>query len=124
MTEIGASVLWGTEHMSYKQLLTRLRSRFGNIDMEEKYQLELKCYKRKSNETLRELAESIRQRMMLAYPGDRSLMAEHLAKEHFICALDDSKLDLKIREKEPKTLDAALKIAQRMEVFQNKLSNR
>ena len=51
-------------------------------------------------------------------------MAEHLAKEHFICALDDPKLELKIREKEPKTLDAALKIAQRMEVFQNAINHR
>jgi len=51
-------------------------------------------------------------------------MAEHLAKEHFICALDDPKLELKIREKEPKTLNAALKIAQRMEIFQNAINHR
>ena len=124
MTGIAASMLWDTDHLSYRELLARLMSRFGNVDMEEKFQLELQCYKRKSNETLRELAQSIRQKMMLAYPGDRSLIAEHLAKEHFICALDDPKLELKIREKEPKTLDAALKIAQRMEVFQNAVNHR
>jgi len=104
MTGIAASMLWDTDHMSYKELLARLRSRFGNVDMEEKFQLELQCYKRKSNETLRELAQSIRQKMMLAYPGDRSLIAEHLAKEHFICALDDPKLELKIREKKTKNI--------------------
>ena len=46
--------------------------------------------------------------MMLAYPGDRSAMAERMAKEHFICALDDPELELKVKEKKPQTLDSAL----------------
>ena len=49
--------------------------------------------------------------MMLAYPEDRSMMSERLAKEHFICAFDDPELELKEREKEPQTLDTALKYA-------------
>ena len=94
------------------------------MDMEEKYQAELQCRRRKPNEALRELAQDIRRLMMLAYPADRSDMSERLAKEHFICALDDPELELKVREKEPQTLDSALKSAQRLEVFRNAVRQR
>ena len=121
---VAAQMLWGTEEMSYKQLVARLRSRFGSLDMEEKYQAELQCRSRKPNESLRELAQDVRRLMMLAYPGDRSTMSERLAKEHFICAFDDPDLELKVREKEPQTLDSALKYAQRLEVFRNAVRQR
>ena len=124
LTGPAARMLWGTEEMTFRQLVARLRSRFGSFDMEEKYQAELQCRRRKPSETLRELAQDIRRLMMLAYPGDRSDMAERLAKEHFICAFDEPELELKVREKEPQTLDAALKYAQRFEVFRNAVRQR
>ena len=119
LTGAAAQMLWGTKRMSFRELVGRLRSRFGSLDMEEKYQTEVQCRRRRSEETLRELAQDIRRLMMLAYPGDRSAMAERLAKEYFICALDDPELELKVREKEPQTLDSALKAAQRLEVFRS-----
>jgi len=124
LTGVAARMLWGTEEMTFKQLIARLRSRFGSLDMEEKYQAELQCRRRKPNEALRELAQDIRRLMMLAYPGDRSDMSERLAKEHFICAFDDPELELKVRENEPQTLDSALKSAQRLEVFRSAVRQR
>ena len=124
LTGVAAHMLWGTEDMSFRQLVTRLRSRFGSLDMEEKYQAELQCRRRKPNESLRELAQDIRRLMMLAYPDDRSIMSERLAKEHFLLAFDDPDLELKVREKEPQTLDSALKYAQRLEVFRNAVRQR
>jgi len=47
-------------------------------------------------------------------------MSERLAREHFICAFDDPDLELKVREKEPQTLDSALRYAQRLEVFKKR----
>jgi len=38
--------------------------------------------------------------------------------------LDDPKLELKVRENEPQTLDSALKSAQRLEVFSNAVKQR
>ena len=114
-----AQMLWGAGDMSFKRLVSRLRSRFGSSDMEERYQAELQCRRRRSNESLRELAQDIRRLMMLSYPGDRSVMAERLAKEYFVAALEDPDLELKVREREPQTLDSALKTAQRLEVFRN-----
>jgi len=55
------------------------------------------CRRRRPDETVPELAQDIRRLMTLAYPGDRSSMAERLAKEHFLCAIDDQELELKVR---------------------------
>jgi len=124
LTGSAAQMLWGTEEMSFRQLIARLRSRFGSLEMEEKYQAELQCRRRNPGESLRELAQDIRRLMILAYSDDRSPMSERLAKEHFISAIDEPELELKVREKEPQTLDAALKYAQRLEVFKNAVRQR
>jgi len=42
-TGTAAQMLWGTEEMSFRQLIARLCSRFGNLEMKEKYQAELQC---------------------------------------------------------------------------------
>ena len=124
MTRTAARMLWGTEQMTYKQLVARLRFRFGDLDMEEKYQAELQCRRRRPNESLRELAQDIRRLMMLSYPGDHSVTSERLAKEYFLNAFDDPTFELKVREKEPQTLDVAWKYAQRLEVFRNAVKQR
>lgn len=112
------------QKISYKELVEKLRSRYGGRGTEERFQIELKCRRRKKNESLRELAQDIKKLMMLAYPGDRSSMGEHMARDHFITALDDPELELKIFEREPQTLEAAVKIAQRLEVFRDAVSQR
>ena len=113
-----AQMLWGAGDMSFKQLVSRLRSRFGSSDMS------FICLIWRSNESLRELAQDIRRLMMLSYFGDKSAMAERLAKEYFVAALEDPDLELKVGEREPQTLDSALKTAQRLEVFRNAVRQR
>jgi len=81
--------------------------------MEEKFQTQLQCRSRHPKESLRELGQDIRRLMILAYPGENSRMAERVAREHFTVALDDPELELKVREREPQTLDDAIMIAQR-----------
>jgi len=124
LTGSAAQLLWDAENLSYKELVEKLRSRYGGRGTEERFQIELKCRRRKKNESLRELAQDIKKLMMLAYPGDRSSMGEHMARDHFITALDDPELELKIFEREPQTLEAAVKIAQRLEVFRDAVSQR
>ena len=87
--------------------------------MEEKYQTELRCRRRNRGEALRELAQDIRRLMTMAYPGEKSSLSEHIARDSFLSALGDAELELKIREREPQDLDEALRIAQRIEVFKN-----
>ena len=119
LSGIAAQLLWDTEELSYNQLLEKLESRSGGKGMEEKFQTELQCRRRLKGETLRELAQDIQRLMALAYPSEKSSLSEHIARDAFLSALDDPKFELKIREREPINWDAAVKIAQRFEVFRS-----
>ena len=119
LTGTAAQLLWGTEGLSYDELLEELKCRYSGKGMEEKFQTELRCRRRNRGESLRELAQDVRRLMTLAYPGEKSSLSEHIARDSFLTALGDSELELKIREREPAGLDEALRIAQRFEVFRN-----
>jgi len=54
--------------------------------------------------------------MALAYPEERSSLADRIARDAFLSALDDPEFELKIREREPADLDTAVKIAHRYKV--------
>ena len=114
-------MLWGTEGMSFDQLVVRLRSRFGSQEMEVKFEAELQCRRRRKGEDLTELAQDIRRLMIMAYSDDRS---QRLAMEHFIVAMDDPELEMKVREKELQNLDAAVMYAQRLEAFKYSVRQR
>jgi transposase InsO family protein len=59
--------------------------------------------------------------MALAYPQmSGSPMYEEMGKAYFISALEDPVLKLKIEEREPKDLDAAYRLAERLEVYLSK----
>jgi hypothetical protein len=117
LTGIAAQLLWNTTDLSYRQLVEKLQDRFGGKGLEEKFQNELRCRRRTKNESIRELAQDIQRLMTLAYPGERSKLSEHLARDSFLIALDDPEMELKVREREPEDLESAVKLAQRFEVF-------
>ena len=85
LTGIAAQLLWGTEDATYDQLLEKLRNRFGGRGMEEKFPNELRCRRRARGETLRELAQDVQRLMALAYPGEKSSLSEHIARDAFDC---------------------------------------
>src|SRR5664279_840473 len=114
-----AQLLWGTEDLEYVELIEKLRNRYGGKGMEEKYQNELRCRRRSKGESLRELSQDIQRLMALAYPGEKSTLSEHIARDAFLSSLDDPELELKVREREPTDLDGAVKLAQRFEVFKS-----
>ena len=57
--------------------------------------------------------------MALAYPGENGRLSEMMARDAFLSALDDIGLEVRVREREPVDLDAALRLAIRLEVYQN-----
>ena len=87
--------------------------------MEERFQTELRCRRRKRGESVRELAQDIRRLLTLAYPGEQSRLVEHLGRDAFLTALDYPDLELRIRECEPQSLDAAVRLAQRFEIYRD-----
>ena len=79
--------------------------------MEEKFQTELRCRRRSKGESLRELPQDIRRLMAMAYPGKKSSLSEHIARDSFLTALGDAEFKLKVRERKPKDLDEAVGIS-------------
>ena len=96
--------------MDYDGLVERLRGQFGGKGMEERFQTELRCRRRQKRESIRELAQDISRLTTLAYPGEKSNLAEHIARDAFLVALDEPELELKIRESEPPDFDSAVKV--------------
>jgi len=124
LTGAAAQLLWGAEGLSYEELLEKLKCRYSGKGMEEKFPNDLRCRRRNRGESLRELAQDIRRLMILAYPGEKSGLAEHIARDAFLAASNDPEFELKIREREPNDLDEALKLAQRFEVFKGAIQPR
>ena len=56
--------------------------------------------------------------MALAHPNEGPALVNHVAKEAFVIALGDPTLQLKVIEREPKTVEDALNIAVKMEAYQ------
>jgi len=117
-----AQLLWGAHELSYEELVDKLRKRFGSRGMEERFQTELRCRRRKRDETIRELAQDIRRLLTLAYPGEQSRVIEHIGRDAFLAALDDPEFELKIRERDPSDLDTAVCLAQRFEISRGVVS--
>jgi len=56
--------------------------------------------------------------VVLACPNEGPALVNHVAKEAFVIALSDPILQLKVIEREPKTVEDALNIAVKMEAYQ------
>jgi len=126
LVDSAANILWdrgiNTQNLTYKELSQKVRQRWGSEGQEERYQSELRSRRRKKGETLQNLYQDIRRLMSLAYPGELSKFSESIAKDAFLNALDDVRLELRCREQEPKDLDAALRTALRFEQYERAVS--
>ena len=94
-----------------------LKERFGEVNQADKYRIEVKNRKRQPGETLRSLYSDIRRLVALALPGFDRKASETMASDYFIGALNDPDFALKVRERSPKDLDTALRIALQLEVW-------
>jgi len=57
----------------------------------------------------------------LAYPSSVSALTTHVAREAFVAALGDSALQLKVMEREPKSVEDVLNCATKQEAFETSL---
>jgi len=98
-------------HASYEKLVTRLKSRFGEEGQSSLYRSQMSTWRRKPDETLQMLYHDVSRMSGLAYPGKGSRHRDLAATETFIEALENGNLRMRIRDKEPRSLDHALQIA-------------
>ena len=120
LTGEAAQILWdmGADGVkTSKDLIRQLQARYGSANQTALYRTQLKFRRRQRGETLAELVNDVRRLIVLAYPGPSSPMKEAFACEAFLEALNDEDLALKIREKEPPTLEEAYQFAMRLEAY-------
>ena len=116
---IAGQVLWDAgSQPTVADVITLLRTRFGNELQAERFKAELKVRRRRPNESLLQLYQDISKLVALAYPDSTQELSSHVAKEAYVIALNDPRLQLKVIEREPKTVEDALNIASKMEAFQ------
>ena len=103
--------------VSYSALVDVLQQRFGASGQTETHRTQLRCRRQQKNETLAELMQDIRRLMALAYPVPNEEVTEILARDVFIDALIDREIALKVREREPKDLQHAYRLAMNYESY-------
>jgi len=119
-----ALVLWGlTPGATTATVVNLLRTRFGHEMQAERFRAELRARRHKPGESLQSLYLEISRMASLAHPLAESVpeLAAHVAKEAFIAALDDPSLQLKVMEKEPDNIEAALRVASKQEAYETAL---
>ena len=99
------------------KIIALLRTRFGNELQSERFRAELKTRRHQPHEPLQQLYLDVSKLVTLAYPGKLAELCNHVAKEAFVEALGDPRLQLKVLEREPKTVEDALAVASRMEAY-------
>ena len=102
---------------TFEELFNKLEGRFGTEDRADEFLAKLETRKRGANETLQHLYHDIEKLVALSCPGPPSAHSDRYAVWSFLRALDDATLAEKVRDKQPKTLDEAFKMAQRFESF-------
>ena len=105
------------QRRDYKSLLQALQMRFGSIERSELFRAKLKTKTKGEKETLSELAQSVKKLTRQAYPRADPYMTGTLALDHFIDALPDREMKLRIREAHPKNIEEAEMLAIRLETY-------
>ena len=117
-----AQVLWefnASGLSSWSDLVKRLRARYGSSDQSMLYRTQLRTRRQKEGESLQALSQDIRRLMVLAYAGPSTEMSEMVAIDAFLDALIDTDLALRVRDREPTTLELACRYAIRLEANQS-----
>ena len=96
------------DRKSFHKLEAALESRFGARHQQQQSRMLLSTKKRQ-DEPLQEFVESLKRRVMLAYPHASSDIQDALAMHHLTTAVDVSARSEILRQK-PKTLQEALEI--------------
>ena len=101
----------------YKSLVKALEERVAPPNQTELYRVQLTERRQKPAESLPELGQAIRRLVNLAYPTVPENVRDTLAKQHFIEALADSEMRIRIKQSRPQNLNDAIRLAVELETF-------
>ena len=103
------------DRKDYDKIVNVLTIRFGSVNRAEVFRGELQTRTKRRDESLPELAQSIKKLTRKAYPSASSNVIETLAMDYFIDAIPFKEVRIRLREVCPKTLAEAEKIAVRLD---------
>lgn len=121
LDKAATQLLWdfgAREDVSYEQLVQRLRQRYGAEGQAETFRAQLYYRRQRMDESLSDLLHDIRRLVVLAYPVPSSETTEIVARDAFLEAIRDRELSLKVREREPRSIDEAYRMALRLGAYQ------
>jgi hypothetical protein len=117
-------ILWDAGPQSTADEVIRLlRARFGTADQAERFRAELRSRRRHKGESLQSLYNDISRLMALSFTGPSNSTTQIVGRDAFLDALDNDNLRIRILEREPQTLEAALKIASKLEAYDKSTSS-
>ena len=119
LTGQAGEVLWQLSPESMEaDVVNLLQNRFGSEHQTERYRLELQSRRRQKGESIQSLYNDIRRLLALGWPGKTGdSVVEALGKDYFLAALSDPTLRIRVLDQCPKTLDDALVVVGRMELY-------
>ena len=107
-----AEVLFENERsINLEQLRNELKDNFGNEGFQNEFETQLKTRRRQKGETLRVLYQDVNRLVIQAYPGQSGSIRDKLAIDAFIVSLNDSELELSVRNACTKTLKECFRTA-------------
>ena len=105
------------ERRDFQSLVKILNLRFGSVNRAEIFKANLQTRVKRREESISELAQSIKKWTRQAYPNAPSTVISTLARDHFIDALPESDMRLRIREGQAKDIAEAEILALRLEAY-------
>jgi len=121
LDKAATQLLWdfgAEENVTYEKLVDRLRQRYGTEGQAETFRTQLYYRRQRPDESLSDLLHDIRRLVVLAYPVPSNATTEILARDAFLEAIYDRELSLKVREREPRSIDEAYRMALRLGAYQ------
>jgi hypothetical protein len=101
--------------LGFSDMVAKLQAQFGTAEQSSLYENQLKARRRGRNETLQDYFLDISRLMVLAYPGPPSELLGKLGVNAFVDGLDDESLEIRVRDRFPKDLESAFRIALQLE---------
>lgn len=83
----------------------------------ETFGTQLRCGRQREKESLADLLHDVRRLVTLAYPAPTSETTEAIARDAFLDTMLDGELSLRVREKEPRSLDETFRTAVHLETY-------
>jgi len=105
------------QRRDYDSLVKILNLRFGSFNRAEIYKANLQTRTKRRDETISESSQSIKKLTRQAYPNAPYSITSTLARDHFIDALPESDMRLRLREAQAKDIAEAEILALRLEAY-------